>query len=715
MKKLKFTVLFLMLLSFSYSNAAKYKYWLVIKDSSYVYKDSKGTKYVYPQKDYTYMVKTNSNIQGSGVGEFTINITNGKVPGSTPTQIKVNENIEFSVQWNDVVDTCIVKIDKATAYVPNSDTLNAFSPIKFSYRVASLKGQTPAISISSNPPIGNKQNITAQILTEATYPNLYMPYNILTGWVNIPAEYYEWTLPVNWTAAGQNGSTFILGSNQKSITITPDYVTAGEIKVRALNALKTAGSETKSNTLDRGFAFTNYPTSITFGDNSTKTFSAPLFNGITYEWSAPVGWQINGQGNTLEALNLNSVSVAPTFCSQTDGRVRVRLKKDGDVSGWYDCTSYQGIIQPNITANNPTIYQYDEATFSITNINAASIQSINCLDNGVCFVGSLGSSFKIRFLESGTFTKNISILMTGCSTPKTFPITITVQPHPITLSGPSQICDQGTYTINNLPSGATVAWSSDASVIFKVLSGNGTASATYYIDFRRFLPTPAKVIAKITINCQDLTLTKDVQLGTATPEYWMIELRDGVPTTVNAGVTGVPLFFQIKNVPLSPVDNNYHWTIFPPENINGVDPQFNTIDTGQQISYMGRIPGTYTISMQYNGVCGWSSESTSTFNLSGEIINLALSVYPNPATDLLNISLTGQNETETSSLLLRSTSIIVEPYTIQLWNERYGLVRTIESSESNLQISLQGLPKGMYFLHLIRTGKNTQKKLFWIK
>jgi len=88
--KLKFIVLFSLLLSFSYSNAAKYKYWLVIKDSSFVYEDSKGTKYVYPQKDYTYMVKTNSNIGGDGVGEFTINTTNGIIttdgnPGSTRT------------------------------------------------------------------------------------------------------------------------------------------------------------------------------------------------------------------------------------------------------------------------------------------------------------------------------------------------------------------------------------------------------------------------------------------------------------------------------------------------------------------------------------------------------------------------------------------------------------------------------------------------------
>ena len=172
---------------------------------------------------------------------------------------------------NDIVDTCCLKISNAKPYAPSSDTLNSVSPIWFSYRIASLKGQTPTITVSGNPQIGTKQSITAEIITEVTYPNLYQQYSILTGWVNIPAEYYEWTLPPNWTAAGQTGSTFILGANQKSITITPDYVTAGEIKVRALNWTKTAGSETKSVALNRGFSYTAFPTSITFGDISPKT------------------------------------------------------------------------------------------------------------------------------------------------------------------------------------------------------------------------------------------------------------------------------------------------------------------------------------------------------------------------------------------------------------------------------------------------------------
>ena len=126
-------------------------------------------------------------------------------------------------------------------------------------KIASLKGQTPGMSVSSNPPMGSKQTITAQITLEATYPNIY-EYNVINGNTLKKAEYYEWTLPANWTAVGQAGSKFILGAQQKSITITPDNFTSGAVKVRALNSPQTAGSETRSYTLDRGFAFTSFPT-----------------------------------------------------------------------------------------------------------------------------------------------------------------------------------------------------------------------------------------------------------------------------------------------------------------------------------------------------------------------------------------------------------------------------------------------------------------------
>jgi hypothetical protein len=261
-----------------------------------------------------------------------------------------------------------------------------------------------------------------------------------------------------------------------------------------------------------------------------------------------------------------------------------------------------------------------------------------------------------------------------------------------------------------LSQGAIVSWSSDYS-LFKVLSGDGTASATFYIsNFKRFLPTMTKVLANISINGQVLTLTKDVQLGTATPEFLMIDSRNGTGVPSFSGFTSVPYYFRVKNVPLSPIDYNYTWTIYSPPT------DFITLGMGQQISFSGVIEGTYRIKLQYDGVCGLSQDPLHTFNLINQTTLLTtLSVYPNPASDLLNVSLTEQNTAQISSSSLRASATTIEPYSIQLWNERYGLVRTVESTESNLQISLHGLPKGMNFVLLVRNKKTLQKQILWIK
>lgn len=96
-------------------------------------------------------------------------------------------------------------------------------------------------------------------------------------------------------------------------------------------------------------------------------------------------------------------------------------------------------------------------------------------------------------------------------------------------------------------------------------------------------------------------------------------------------------------------------------------------------------------------------------------VEISATVYPNPATDRLTIELTA-DETENADMLLRTTSTtVVEPYTIQLWHERNGMVREIKSTERVTHISLLGLPKGMYFVHVIKEGEVVQKQILWVK
>jgi len=98
-----------------------------------------------------------------------------------------------------------------------------------------------------------------------------------------------------------------------------------------------------------------------------------------------------------------------------------------------------------------------------------------------------------------------------------------------------------------------------------------------------------------------------------------------------------------------------------------------------------------------------------------------LALSPNPATEIVTVAVTENASTDNSILSLNnSDQNTIETdyhgtYKIQLWNENSGLVKTLKSEQSKLQISLSGLPKGMYYVHLIIEGKTIQKKILWLK
>jgi hypothetical protein len=60
----------------------------------------------------------------------------------------------------------------------------------------------------------------------------------------------------------------------------------------------------------------------------------------------------------------------------------------------------------------------------------------------------------------------------------TFTYTVLGVPLP-TISGPSVVCDQGTYTISNPPKDTSITWASSSSLLFSLVSGQGTTSATF--------------------------------------------------------------------------------------------------------------------------------------------------------------------------------------------------------------------------------------------
>lgn len=102
---------------------------------------------------------------------------------------------------------------------------------------------------------------------------------------------------------------------------------------------------------------------------------------------------------------------------------------------------------------------------------------------------------------------------------------------------------------------------------------------------------------------------------------------------------------------------------------------------------------------------------------------IELIIYPNPAEDILYVSFSSQPissdskniETNYSDSLKSKKLFIIEPYTIKIFDSNQTLIKSTEETESIIQISVQDLPRGTYYLHFIRNDKVLQKRIIKLK
>ena len=77
-------------------------------------------------------------------------------------------------------------------------------------------------------------------------------------------------------------------------------------------------------------------------------------------------------------------------------------------------------------------------------------------------------------------------------------------------------------------------------------------------------------------------------------------------------------------------------------------------------------------------------------------LNSRISVYPNPATDHITVSITGSVQKEATIMICDMTGNIVKSYT---------------TANTALTLDREGLKNGMYFICVIADGKRYTNKL----
>ncbi|BAR51284.1 hypothetical protein TFKS16_1003 [Tannerella forsythia KS16] len=252
------------------------------------------------------------------------------------------------------------------------------------------------------------------------------------------------------------------------------------------------------------------------------------------------------------------------------------------------------------------------------------------------------------------------------------------------ISGPSSVCDQATYTVENLPQGATVQWSVSNNNV-TLTSGQGTHTAT----FTKFRNGMEIINAEILFNnIRIALLTKETYFGAPSISNIIGEQR--VPTGQYASYRAV-----ISNN--APIPSSYQWILNP---LNGNSLYGNGTESIDIAFYN---PGSYQLVCRATNECGVGDYYTMGI---GVYDNLYLTLSPNPATDAVTLQLTETNKVSGLSVLSTERSA----YEIQIWSGM-TMLRSFRTNEPTFSIPTVGLPAGLYFVHVVKNGQTYTQKL----
>ena len=107
--------------------------------------------------------------------------------------------------------------------------------------------------------------------------------------------------------------------------------------------------------------------------------------------------------------------------------------------------------------------------------------------------------------------------------------------------------------------------------------------------------------------------------------------------------------------------------------------------------------------------CGTGSPAYVTVNVVKRKVHLSL--FPNPAADVVTLNLTEPDDGILSPQGQGSTTRgVTSTYEIQLWNG-LTMLRSFKTTQPTFQIPIAGLPTGLYFVRVIKDGQTYIAKL----
>ena len=255
------------------------------------------------------------------------------------------------------------------------------------------------------------------------------------------------------------------------------------------------------------------------------------------------------------------------------------------------------------------------------------------------------------------------------------------------ISGPTTVLNQETYTIQNMPSGSSVRWSTNNRNL-QLVSGQGTKTAVFRKN------GSGECVIQATIRPSNLTVMCRVCVLPSRP----IRI-DGIRNGQQFG-PGSIVSFSINDVGDA---NSITWDVRGGRIYSGQGTRSISVEVATE-------SGPLSVHVTKRNNCGSISFSEiGAINPNAAVQSISLS--PNPATDVVTLKLTEGDDGILSPQGQGSTTKgVTSTYEIQLWNG-LTMLRSFKTNQLTFQIPIAGLPTGLYFVRVIKDGQTYTEKL----
>ena len=287
----------------------------------------------------------------------------------------------------------------------------------------------------------------------------------------------------------------------------------------------------------------------------------------------------------------------------------------------------------------------------------------------------------------------------------------------ISLQGPSLFCDTAVYSLENVPSGATVQWIVTPTTRVKkaatIVRGQGTSQVTLKrgftlggikadtlvrdtsirvaslaaVNLRRPYSGNGSITAIVTFGGESYSVSADFTIPSQTAtEKPVVNGANNSLWYVNVSHT-----LSVRNCDSVPNDKLL-WEVHLPGQSTPLT------QTGRSVTFTPKSTGTVTVIIANMESCSASNVDTLTYR----VIDRPSIRFVNPATaaSSLDVVVSSVGDEQITTIIPYDGD-----YTLELWSELLGCVCRVEANEPTTQISLSGLPTGIYFIKLIIDGE----------